>query len=258
MKKSSISPDHEDPATAESSANPFPYRDYVEALRAFQAAAKKGPFYGSVTGATGTGKTSLMRELSQTLDPHRHRVVYLAASKVSLLGIARYLALSVHIAPKRSSLETCQLVTAALRGQSTQVVAWIDEAHRLEPETMLEVVTLAEFDRDSMQTFSVIFSGPLDLSRALDDRRLFPLRRRISARYVLTGLSRDELDPFLLHRFGAEQAKRIDEGLRDEVFEHTRGAPALIDSVLRRIFETTAEGNIGESHLREAFDVIGV
>jgi len=81
------------------------------------------------------------------------------------------------VTPRRSPLETSRLITQAIRDQAAHVVAWIDEAHRLSPETLGEITSLAEFDADALQVFSVVFSGPTDLLAVLDNRRLVALKR---------------------------------------------------------------------------------
>lgn len=234
---------------------PFPYGDYVDAKRTIEEAIRGGFFYCVITGLTGTGKTSIMRDLRQGLDRHRHHIVYLSASKVSLLGLVRYFAQTIHVTPRRSGLETSRLITQAIREQAAHVLVWIDEAHRLAPETLAEISSLAEFDPDAPQVFSVIFSGPLELTSILDDRRLAALRRRITVRCTLAGLRRDELDTFLLHRLGAADDRRLVASLRDELFERSQGVPAVVDSVVRAALRRAGDGEISERILREVLDV---
>lgn len=240
------------------SNDPFPYRDYVAARSKLEAAIRKGLFYGRITGPSGTGKTSLMRELLRGLDRHRHHLVYLSASNASILDVVRYFAQIFHVPAKRSSLETSQVVTKAIREQPANVVVWIDEAHRLPPQTLSEIYTLAEFDSEVPQVFSIIFSGPPELLGVLDDRRLFALKRRITISCTLAGLSRDELEPFLLHRFGAQDPARIPAIIRDELFERTQGAPALLVSALRLALDRVGSAELTEDVVREILDAQGI
>ena len=239
--------------TTTPSDEPFAYGDYVEAKTSIEGAIKRGLFYGWVTGPTGTGKTSLMRELRQALDRHRHNVVYLSATSVSTIGIARHFAQAIHVTPRRSPLETSRLIAQAIRDQAVHVVAWIDEAHRLSPDTLAEINSLAEFDPDASQVFSVVFSGPAELLSVFDDRRLSALKRRVTIRCHLAGLRREELDPFLVHRFGALDEDRVARDARDALFERTQGAPAIIDAIVRAALERT-RGAVTEEILREVLD----
>jgi type II secretory pathway predicted ATPase ExeA len=71
-------------------------------------------------------------------------------------------------------------------------------------------------------------------------------------RAVLDGLRRDELAPFLAHRFG-DAARRVPVSLHDELFERTRGAPALVDRIIGHALGRTTK-TLGDTELREALD----
>lgn len=242
-------------AVAEATANPAPfaYRDYVAAKSDIKGALLRGPFYGLVVGASGTGKTSLVRDLSADLDRHQHQLLYLSAPRVSLLSVVRYFAQTLRVTPRRSSLETIKVIADVLASQPTHLLAWIDEAAGLPADTLSELRSMAEFNCDVPQVFSVVLAGPPELRLLLDAPALFPLKRRITVRAVLEGLGRDELDAFLTHRFGPE-AKRMLVGLRDELFERAHGVPALLDRVVRHALERAGRGSVDDESLREAFD----
>ena len=249
------------PPTAETSAKavvPFPYRDYVAAKASLTAALGGSAFYALVTGPSGTGKTSLARDVSSGMDRRAHQFLYLSSPRVSLLSIVRYFAQVLRVTPRRSSLETIKVIADQLQAQPAQLVAWIDEAAAVPADTMSELRTLAEFNHEVPQIFSIVLSGPPELKSLLDLPALFPLKRRISVRCPLSGLRQDELEPFLVHRFGAGDARRVPVGLRDELFERTQGVPALVDRVVRAALERTGKGAVGDESLREALDVSGL
>lgn len=221
------------------SASPYPYGDYVEARTALQRALRGRPFYGLVAGASGMGKTCLLRDLAQSLDRHRHHVVYVSSSRASLVGVVRFLAQSLHVSPRRTYLETVQVLAEAIQAQTAHLLLWVDEAHEVDTPTLQEVRMVAEADLGAEQILSVVLSGLPSLITHLDAPRLFPLKRRIALRLKLEGLRRDEVDPFLEHRFGSSEAHRVPDAVRDELFERTQAAPALIDSVVRQALATS-------------------
>jgi len=242
------------PTEVESNPAPYPYRDYVAARALLESSLQAGVFYGLVLGGSGTGKTSLVRELSQTLDRREHQLLYLSTPRVSLLSITRYFAQVLRVTPRRSSLETIKVIADAVQAQPTRLIAWIDEAGSMPVDTLGELRSLAEFSHEVPQIFSVVLSGTLELKSLLDAPALFALKRRISVRIVLEGLRRDELDPFLLHRFGSADSQRLPGSLRDELFERARGLPALVDSVARHALASAGRATVGDEHLRGALD----
>ena len=104
---------------------------------------------------------------------------------------------------------------------------------------------------------TVVFSGLPDLATKLEAPVLFPLKRRIAHRCTLTGLRRDELDPFLEHRFGSQEAQRIPPSGRDDLFERTQAAPALIDQVTRHAL-ARSNGIIDPEVVRAVLDTHGL
>jgi type II secretory pathway predicted ATPase ExeA len=246
------------PTDAPPQAGTFPYRDYIAARDALATAIKKGPFYAEVIAQSGMGKTCLPRDLAAVLDRHRYNILYLSAPNASILGISRYFAQTCHVTPKRSCLETGKVLADALKSQAAHQVVWLDEADQLCKDTLSQIRVLAECDLDMPQLFSIVFSGLPDFHALLASHTLFPLRRRITVKLQIPGLCRDELDPFLLHRFGSHDEKRIPHGLRDELFERVLATPALLDRVVRHALALAKNEQIADQELREALDVAGL
>ena len=237
-------------------AAPFPYHDWTQAKDSLEAAVARGTFYALVTGASGTGKTSLCHALSASVDRQKTQVLYLSASRVSLLSVVRYFAQLLRVPPRRSSVETTKALVDVLRERSARPILWIDEADRMPRDTLTELRSLVEFDPDPAPLLSLVLAGPPQLRATLDAPEMFPLKRRVSVRVVLEGLRRDELDPFLVHRFG-DNARRVPVALKDELFERTRGAPALVDRIVGHALARTAR-ILGDADLREALDGAGL
>jgi len=214
-------------------------------------------FYGLVIGESGTGKTSIPREITASLDHHRHQILYLSSSKASALGVSCFLAECLRVSPRRSHLETAKAIADVLKAQPLQYTVWVDEAHKVSLETLAVVLGLAEGDLSVPQLFSVVLSGLPELRGALDTRELFPLKRRITVRGTLAGLARDELDAFLLHRLGAP-AKRLPVATKDDLFERAKGVPALVVKAARAALTRLGDGPPDEERLREAIDDAGL
>jgi len=239
---------------------PFPYADYLAAQKALGKAIAGQHFYATITGKSGMGKTSLVNDLPLDRERHRFQLIYLTAAQASLPGIARVLALRLHIAPRRSFLECAHLITEAIAAQGSHLVLWLDEADRLEPETIAALRLLAESDVRCGQAFSLVLTGMPTLSALLDLPALFALRRRLALRLTLSGLRRDELDAFLLHRFGQPAAGRVPGHFKAELFERTQAVPALIDRAIQVTLDASPKGNgdLDAEQTRAILDTFGL
>jgi len=183
---------------------PFPYRDYVKARDDLRSTLGNESVYLELTGASGTGKSSLLNDVIADLDRHHFQPVYLSSSGTSLTNVARFLAGAVRVRPKFTHLETVQSLIDVLTTQPAKLVVFIDEADRVEARALHELRVLAECHSPGHQLFSVVLSGLPVLRENLTIPSLFPLKRRISVRATLRGLLQDELRPFLSHRFAAD------------------------------------------------------
>jgi general secretion pathway protein A len=245
------------PRPTEPDESPFPYRDYEAARSALRHAIGAGHIFAAVFGPSGTGKSALARQLAIDLvESSRCQLVYVSSSSASAFGLVNTIARALRVPPGRSSLETAQLVAAALKTAPVRYVLWLDEACQVRVEVLREVRVLAEADLTSPQILTVVLSGLPELRQTLDAPELFPLKRRISLRCQLAGLGRDELDGFLAHRFGSATPARFSGEHKDEIFERTESIPALVQKVVRFALDRAGSGPITDALLREAFDVL--
>jgi type II secretory pathway predicted ATPase ExeA len=236
----------------------FLYADYIKAKETLLSALKGPRFYALVCGSSGMGKTSLLRDISVSLDRHRHQVVYISCAQASVVSIVRYLANKLHVTPRRSYLETAQVLAEAIQAQTAHLLLWMDEVDQVQPDLLAQVRMMAESQLACEQLMSVVLSGLAAFSSQLDAPNLFPLKRRIAHRLTLTGLRRDELQPFLQHRFGDVEAERIPPSVHDELFERTAATPALIDTTVRHALKSSEQTPLDPELIRAALDIAGL
>jgi type II secretory pathway predicted ATPase ExeA len=214
---------------------PFDFADFQRALENLQNAFRnEQQRYLLLTGHTGTGKTMLCQRLRLELDRCRYRILYFShARRLNATGFVRVVANALRVPTRRSHSETLQSLVYALHDEPYQLLLCFDEAHELPEETLAEARALAESDLAGNCPMRILLVGMPPLRDRL--QAIASLWRRIGVREELTGLTLDELPPFLHHHFGAEPAKRIcQEGMRT-LFERGRGIPGIIVPMFRRI-----------------------
>jgi len=213
----------------------FAFADFVRALENLENTFRnEHDRYLLLTGETGVGKTMLCRQLHMALDRCRYRVLYFShARHLSATGLIRVLANCLRLPTRRSHSETLHGLVHSLREEPHQLLIWLDEAHELAEETLLETRSLAESDLADNCPIRILLIGMPVLRDRLQG--IAALWRRIVVREELTGLTFDELPPFIEHHFGAEKMQLIcQEGMRI-LFERGRGIPGLIVPMFRKI-----------------------
>jgi type II secretory pathway predicted ATPase ExeA len=213
----------------------FAFADFARAIENLENSFRnEADRYLLLTGQTGVGKTWLCRQLHTTLDRCRYRVLYFShARHLSATGLIRVLAGCLRLPTRRSHSETLQGLIHALCEQPHQLLIWFDEAHELANETLLEARSLAESDLTDNCPVRILLIGLPSLRDRLQG--IATLWRRIVVREELTGLTFDELSPFIEHHFGDENLQRIcQEGMRI-LFERARGIPGLVVPMFRKI-----------------------
>lgn len=223
----------------------FAFDDFARALENLENAFRNdNDRYLMLTGETGVGKTWLCRQLNNTLDRCRHRVVYFShARHLGATALIRVLASWMRLPTRRSHSETLYGLVTALGEQPHQLLIWFDEAHELPDETLLEARALAESNLyDSCPVRILLIGLPLLRDRL---QAIAPLWRRVVVREELTGLTFEELPCFIEHHFGTENLQRICQEAMRILFERARGIPGLVVPMFKKILaESKPNGSI--------------
>jgi general secretion pathway protein A len=233
--------------------DPFPYRDFQTALSLLESSLE-GPGespYALLSGESGSGKTTLLRTLSRGIDRSRFQILYLVHGRPSPSALARVLAQALHLPMQSTRAETSRLLFQSLRHLPARLLLWIDESHMISEDALQEIRLLAEADLEGPPLFSVILSGLPSLKDKLLGPELFPLWRRVSVKASLGGLMREEVEPFLAHRFGPKEAHRFTPEACLALLEHSRGLPALVIQLARACWDAFPDQKIEAHQLAE-------
>lgn len=232
----------------------FPFQDFQNAFRTLKHSLSQKPGYTLLYGESGTGKTTLLRHVSQELDRSRFQLLYLCHGRPSPSALARVLADALHLPLRRTRAETSRLLTQTLKNLPSHLLLWIDEAQLISDDTLHEIRLMAEADLDGPPLFSVILSALPSLKERLLAPQLFPLWRRFSAKLSLSGLLVEEVKPFLSFHFTEIQIQRFSDDAIAFIFEQARGIPALLYSLTKECIKKYAKGNIGQQQIAELFE----
>lgn len=221
----------------------FPFSDFTEAKKTLLTALGEKEPYVLLTGESGSGKTSLLREVKREIDRCRMRLFYFIFARLSPAGLVRVLARSLRMRPLRSQPETVKAIARILREEPWHALVVVDDAQMVPEETFAELRTMAEVELEGNPPLSVVLSGLPPLRERLRAPHLFSLWRRILTRIEITGLTREELRPFAEHVVG-EGADRLADDTLALLFENARGIPGLLRPYLEVVCRYPGEGPI--------------
>jgi len=158
------------------------------------------PGIGLLTGKPGVGKTAVLRQLTRTLNPHRHQLIYTPETDFGRVDIYRNLALELNIEPayRRAHLwrDIKARISELVDAKNTLPVWIIDEAQNLPNAFFRDFPSFLNFAFDSKSMITVWLTGHPHLKRTL---RLAPYEA-LNSRIVV----RAEIKPFATQERFAE------------------------------------------------------
>jgi general secretion pathway protein A len=219
----------------------FMSQRHREALAHLLYGVGEGGGFVQLTGEVGTGKTTLCRGLLEQL-PEGVDVALILNPKVTALELIATVCdeLGVSYPAGTTSTKTLtdllnqHLLQAHGAGRHTVLV--IDEAQNLSAEVLEQVRLLTNLETSREKLLQIILIGQPELRELLGREELRQLAQRVTARYHLQPLDRDETRAYIEHRI---QISGGSPGLFhrrsfDRIYRLTGGVPRLINVLCDR------------------------
>jgi general secretion pathway protein A len=236
---------------------------HAEALAHLMYGLNEAGGFIQLTGEVGTGKTTVVRTLLEQLPQHADVAVILNPRMTPvefLLTICEELGIFLSDENSDSLKDLVDLLNSRLlttHAKGRRVVVIVDEAQNLLTETLEQVRLLTNLETATHKLMQIILIGQPELRELLDRSELRQLAQRITGRYHLAPLSRDDTAAYVRHRLQVAGASRdifTDRALR-EVHRVSHGVPRLINIICDRALlgaYTREESEIGVALVRSA------
>lgn len=189
-----------------------------------------------LTGDVGTGKTTLIHALSQTL---RNDVVMATIydPRLETIDFFNHLAEAFKMNMRFDSKGTfIHHITDFLNRafvQNKKVLLVIDEAQRATPDILEELRHLSNIERHYTKLINIFFVGQNEFIGLIKGHEFRALRQRIILNYHMGPFTRKETDEYIRHRLQIAGAKKLifNSGAVDEIYKFSKGYPRLINIV---------------------------
>src|SRR4051812_24221311 len=157
-----------------------------------------------ITGEPGTGKTTLLGHLMETLDHERLNVIHIVSTQLEAEGLLRLVAEGLGVdatqMAKATMLSAIErgLHATARAGKRTLLI--VDEAQALPVESLEELRMLSNFQAGGYPLLQIFLLGQPEFRQLLQLKQLEQLRQRVIAMHHLEPMAPDEVESYLIHR----------------------------------------------------------
>lgn len=194
-----------------------------------------------LTGEVGTGKTTLYRSALESITDNV-RVALILNPKQSPLELIASICDELQVTyPKqvtsiKALIDRLNLYLLKAYGQGQRTVVVIDEAQNLTSEVLEQVRLLTNLEVSTQKLLQIILIGQPELQTMLNLPELRQLSQRITARFHLTPLTREETGEYIVHRLkiaGVTREVFTKSAIR-EIYKLSGGIPRLINTLSER------------------------
>ena len=195
-----------------------------------------------ITGEVGTGKTTLLRNLIDRI-PAELDVAFVLNPRLTVRELLETLCDELGVRYTPGELDSIKQYIDALNkhllkthqsGRSTVVI--IDEAQNLSPAVLEQIRLLTNLETNEKKLLRIILLGQPELADMLATTELRQLAQRITARYHLSALQKDDVRLYVNHRLArADGSPAIfsDKAI-NSLFRASNGIPRLINVIADR------------------------
>jgi putative secretion ATPase (PEP-CTERM system associated) len=196
-----------------------------------------------VTGEVGAGKTTIVRNLLDSLDASQVVAAHLVSTQLDAEDILSLVGAAFGVRAKGASksdiLMSLEAFLVGAASKKKRCLLIVDEAQNLTPRAVEELRMLSNFQLGSQSVLQTFLIGQPEFRDILQGSDMLQLRQRIIASCHISPMDREETQGYIEHRLHCVGAKpgspSFDASAFDMMFEASGGVPRRINSVCDRL-----------------------
>lgn len=191
-----------------------------------------------LTGEAGTGKTTLLRTVLESIPgglAHFGLLIHPTLNAAEFLEMI-LLELGVEEVPESKARRLIELerILVKAHGEGRVVVLVIDEAHKLSAEVLEEVRLLTNFENAGAKLLQIVLAAQTELDAMLARQELRQLKQRIAYRFTIQPLSAPDVAEYVGYRWlqaGGAQPHAFGEDALDYLALFSGGIPRVVNAI---------------------------
>ncbi|WHH59849.1 AAA family ATPase [Petroclostridium sp. X23] len=191
--------------------------------------------FAVVTGDCGTGKTTLLRKFSDSVDPKLYKFLYISDSKLTPRNFYRHILEQLGFEAKYYRGEAKRQLhreIEIMKGvHHIDPICICDESHLLNREMLEEIRFLLNVKLDSVSPMGLILVGQSELWEKLQLQSYAAIRQRIDIQSKLNHYDRSQTGAYIRHQLKSAGCEReiFTDAAIDEIFRFSGGSARLIN-----------------------------
>jgi len=237
----------------------YEHNSYAKARAYMAYAFKRAEGFVMITGRPGTGKTTLIGELVESLAKDRVATANLVCTQLQADDLLKTVAFSFAIGSQRADkaelLQRLNVLFQRWHREGRRALLVVDEAQDLSPSAMEELRLLTNIQVGGQPLLQIFLLGQPELRDLILSPEMEQVHQRIVAATHIEGLEVDETEAYVLHRLqavGWRGDPAIDRAIFPAIHKFSEGVPRRINLICSRLFLL---GSVEQRHAISVDDV---
>lgn len=221
----------------------YSHRSYAKAKAYMQYAFHRAEGFVMVTGRPGTGKSTLVNDLIDTLSTSGATVAKLVSTQLEASDLLRMVAhafgLPSEALHKAALLQHLEKLLMSRFSDGHRALLIIDEAQDLSASALEELRLLTNLQLNSQPLLQIFLLGQEELRAMVHSSGMEQVHQRLVAACHIEQLKEDETKAYILHRLeqvGWKGDPAISNAVYPIVYRFSEGIPRRINLVCSRLF----------------------